>query len=161
MAAGKSLSARVNVRWTGVRFGSEFSQLDTDHFAVPSLCAAIVPGSCLYVQCRKSARNGQSDFDLSPPAIAPRTIGTIAEDVLVAQLGGNVSGDRRKIVGIVESVCASAGQTTDSGQKLSTETFLLSLTPATDSHDFSRKLRTETFFPRPTLPIENSDRVHQ
>ena len=30
MAAGKSSSARVNVRWTGVRFGSGFSQLDID-----------------------------------------------------------------------------------------------------------------------------------
>jgi hypothetical protein len=30
VAAGKSSSARVNVRWTGVRFGSGFSQLDTE-----------------------------------------------------------------------------------------------------------------------------------
>ena len=29
-AAGKSSSARVNVRWTGVRFGSEFSRSDTE-----------------------------------------------------------------------------------------------------------------------------------
>jgi hypothetical protein len=30
VAAGKSSSARVNVRWTGVRFGSGFSQADTE-----------------------------------------------------------------------------------------------------------------------------------
>jgi hypothetical protein len=103
VAVGKSSGVRVHVRWTGVRFGSKSSQLDTDHVAVPSLCGAIVPSSRLYVQCRKSARTGQSDFDLSPPAVAPRSVGAIAEDVLVTQLGRNVSCDRRKIVGIVES----------------------------------------------------------
>jgi hypothetical protein len=29
-AAGESSSARVNVRWTGIRFGNGFSQLDSE-----------------------------------------------------------------------------------------------------------------------------------
>jgi len=37
-AAGKSSSARVNVRWTGVRFGSEFSLSDTEVEWIVSNC---------------------------------------------------------------------------------------------------------------------------
>src|ERR1700739_483165 len=125
-AARKSSSARVNARWTGVRFGSEFSQLDNDHIAVSSLSGAIVPSSRLYVHCRESTRKCQSDFDLSPLAIVPRTVRAVAEDVLVAQLGRDVSGDHRKIIGIVEGVGTGPGQIADFCQKLRTETLFQS-----------------------------------
>src|SRR5246127_3661298 len=113
--AVRVLAQSRTIKTIGAGAISHPRHLPITHF---SLRRAVVSRSRLDVEWWNASGNRQVDFDLPPFAIVPGRIGAVAQNVLIAQLSGDVLSDPRKIVWVVEDISAGARQAADFSEKL-------------------------------------------